>query len=65
MKVSGITDYFAKDEEESFAITRDIVASLNLAETSGIVGEEPNYDTDELETISGLETLDKGNTYMI
>ena len=29
--VSGITDHFAHDEEESFSIARDVVASLNLS----------------------------------
>ena len=27
---SGITDHFAEDEEESFAIVRDVVATLNV-----------------------------------
>jgi len=58
-KVSGITDYFAKDEEESFSITRDIVASLNLEETSSISGEEPLYDVKELNVFAGLGSLDR------
>jgi len=64
-KVSGITDYFAKDEAESFAITRDIVASLNLEESCDIGGEEPAYDVEDLEVLSGLDQLDKVNTYNV
>ena len=37
---SGIVDHFAADEEASFAIARDVIASLNIDEDVAEYGEE-------------------------
>lgn len=58
-KVSGITDHFAFDEEESFSITRDVMASLNLAPTPDMGGEEPVHCEEGMEVLAGLEKLEK------
>jgi len=59
--VSGITDHFAKDEEESFAITRDVIASLNLSPTPSLEmsGSPPLYSANGLEALAGQEKLTK------
>ena len=58
--VSGITDHFAHNEEESFAIARDVVASLNLAPTPHLGDQDPPlYSEDGLEVIGGLPAIDK------
>ena len=57
--VSGITDHFAQDEEESFQITRDVVASLNLSPTPALTDDPPAYSQLGLEVIAGLEVIDK------
>ena len=58
--VSGITDHFAHNEEESFAIARDVVASLNLAPTPHLGDQDPPlYSADGLEVIGGLPAIDK------
>jgi len=59
--VSGITDHFAKDEEESFAITRDVIATLNLSSTPSLemTGESPLYSEDGLEVLAGKDKLDR------
>jgi len=57
--VSGITDHFAQDEEESFSITRDVVASLNLDPTPTLVDDPPLYSEEGLQIIAGLATIDK------
>merc|ERR1719400_2708474 len=58
-EVSGITDHFAQDEEESFQITRDVVASLNLSPTPALNDDPPAYSELGLEVIAGLEVIDK------
>ena len=57
--VSGITDHFAKDEEESFQITRDVVASLNLAPTPALADDPPSIVDEGLDVIAGLDVIDK------
>ena len=57
--VSGITDHFAQDEEESFQIARDVVASLNLSPTPAMTDDPPAYSQLGLEVIAGLEVIDK------
>merc|ERR550519_1872603 len=59
--VSGITDHFAKDEEESFAITRDVIASLNLSPTPPVElgGTPPLYSSEGLEVLAGKKVLEK------
>merc|ERR1719400_1246724 len=59
--VSGITDHFAKDEEESFAITRDVIASLNLSPTPPVElgGTPPLYSSEGLEVLAGKKALEK------
>ena len=59
--VSGITDHFAHDEEESFSIARDVVASLNLSSTPALKDQNdpPLYADDGLDVIAGLPAIDK------
>merc|ERR1712013_953820 len=59
--VSGITDHFAKDEEESFAITRDVIASLNLSPTPTmeLEGTPPLYSSEGLQVLAGKNVLEK------
>lgn len=59
--VSGITDHFAKDEEESFAITRDVMASLNVSATPALElkGSPPLYSREGLEVLAGQDKIDK------
>merc|ERR1711962_800278 len=59
--VSGITDHFAKDEEESFAITRDVIASLNLSPTPTmeLEGTLPLYSSEGLQVLAGKNVLEK------
>ena len=57
--VSGITDHFAQDEEESFQITRDVVASLNLSPSPALTDDPPNISDQGLDVIAGLEVIDK------
>eukprot|EP00092_Neocalanus_flemingeri_P035845 GFUD01039025.1.p1 GENE.GFUD01039025.1~~GFUD01039025.1.p1 ORF type:complete len:550 (-),score=189.29 GFUD01039025.1:85-1734(-) len=57
--VSGITDHFAQDEEESFAITRDVMATLNLDPTPELVDDPPLYSSEGLEVLAGMGTIDK------
>jgi len=57
--VSGITDHFAQDEEESFAITRDVMATLNLDPTPELTDDPPLYSSEGLEVLSGMETINK------
>jgi len=58
--VSGITDHFATDEQESFAITRDVIASLNLDPTPPLQhsGSPPLYSSEGLEVVAGMEEID-------
>jgi len=59
--VSGVADYFAKDEEESFAQVRDIVSGLNLESPREFnpLDDPPEYDINELDTIAGLDHISK------
>ena len=57
--VSGITDHFGQDEEESFAITRDVMATLNLDPTPELVDDPPLYSSEGLEVLAGMENIDK------
>ncbi|XP_023321293.1 methylcrotonoyl-CoA carboxylase beta chain, mitochondrial [Eurytemora carolleeae] len=64
--VSGITDHFAKDEEESFEITRDVVASLNLELTSELDSScPPLYDSTGLEQLAGQTQMLKPDVYAL
>ena len=55
--VSGITDHFAQDEQESFEIIKDVVASLNINEAEekkcGFVAPE-HGGNEMLDTIAGI-----------
>lgn len=59
--VSGITDHFAKDEEESYTIARDVIATLNLSPTPSLemAGSPPLYSAQGLEVLAGKEKLTK------
>jgi len=64
--VSGITDHFAKDEEESFHITRDVIASLNLQCTSALDETDPPlYSEESLDQLAGMDSLDRDNIYSL
>lgn len=58
-QVSGITDHFAKDEQESFEITRDVIATLNLAATPELTQDSPIYNDNGLDIVGGMEVIDK------
>merc|ERR1719474_1225255 len=53
--VSGITDHFAGTEQERFAITRDVMATLNLEPTPDLVDDPPLYSSEGLEILGGLD----------
>ena len=57
--VSGIVDYFASTEDESFDIMRDCVESLNLAPSTDFDAtvDAPLYAADELDILGGLKSL--------
>ena len=47
--VSGCTDHFAVDEQEAFAIARDVVAGFNIEPLSSSEDyDDPAYAADEL-----------------
>jgi len=56
--VSGITDHFAQDEEESFTITRDVMATLNLDPTPHLEDDPPLYSSEGLSVLAGQDTID-------
>merc|ERR1719427_319414 len=56
--VSGITDHFAQDEEESFTITRDVMATLNLDPTPTLIDDPPLYSSEGLSVLAGQDTID-------
>ena len=59
--VSGIVDYFADNESESFDITRDCVESLNLKSSPeasfDVSVDKPLFDVEELDVFGGLDVL--------
>jgi hypothetical protein len=57
--VSGVADYFAATEDESFELARDCVESLNLEPTRdlNIDADEPTFGSDELDVYGGLAAL--------
>jgi acetyl-CoA carboxylase carboxyltransferase component len=57
-RVSGVSDYLARDERDAIRIGREIVAQLNWrkqGESKRVAVEEPRYDPDEL---LGLASFD-------
>lgn len=64
--VSGITDHFAQDEEESFEITRDVIATLNLQTTSPLdLSHPPLYPAEDLNQLAGQHNIDKSGVYAL
>jgi len=64
--VSGITDHFAQNEEESFEITRDVIASLNLPESGHLEDVYPPlYDEQGLLQLAGSDWLQKSDVYSV
>lgn len=62
--VSGIVDYFASDESQSFGLIRDCVESLNLKSTLEMIDvDKPVYDVKELDLIGGLSKLDQAGDF--
>lgn len=58
--VSGITDHFAQDEEDSFTITRDVIASLNIGPSPDMVDDDPPlYSSEGLEVVAGQDVIDR------
>ena len=57
--VSGVADYFAKDEAESFAQVRDIISGLNLVSPRDFNPDEntPLFESSELDYFGGLNDL--------
>ena len=58
---SGVADFFANDEDESFAQVRDIISSLNLdlPQEIDLVQDLPLFDQAELDYFGGLSTISK------
>ena len=58
--VSGVADYFAKDENESFEQVRDIISGLNLISPKEFDPTEnmPRFESTELDYFGGLNSLD-------
>ena len=58
--VSGVADYFAKDESESFTQVRDIISGLNLVSPKEFDPTEnlPLFESTELDYFGGLNSLD-------
>jgi 3-methylcrotonyl-CoA carboxylase beta subunit len=65
--VSGITDHFAQDEAESFQITRDVIASLNLPDSGGDLEDTdpPLYSAQQFLQLAGANFLDKPSVYSV
>ncbi|XP_064083577.1 probable methylcrotonoyl-CoA carboxylase beta chain, mitochondrial isoform X2 [Macrobrachium nipponense] len=64
--VSGVTDYFASTEEESFEILRDLVATLNVDPVSfSPEAEDPFLDASTLNDLSGIEAIDRHKLYAV
>jgi hypothetical protein len=63
--VSGIVDYFAATEDESFEMTRECVESLNLSPTRDLStdGENPIYAAEELDVFGGMNVLGKEGSF--
>ncbi len=61
--VSGVADYFAEDEMESFRQVRDIISGLNLVTPDPIDTEEdaPVYDLTDLDHIGGQDLIGKSD----
>ena len=59
--VSGVADYFAKDEQESFHIVRDIISGLNIEPVRDldISTSPPLFDAQDLNYYGGLTALSK------
>ena len=57
--VSGVADYFAKDENESFTQVRDIISGLNLISPKEFDPTEnmPRFESTELDYFGGLNSL--------
>jgi len=70
---SGIVDHFASDEEASFSIARDVIASLNIdedvTEYDELRSTFPEPDAPEAESllnqISGQDRIEKEDCYAI
>lgn len=62
--VSGVADYFAKDEEESFNQVRDIISGLNEVEPKDFnhLDNPPLFPNAELDYYGGLENVTKDDT---
>jgi len=64
--VSGIVDYFAANESESFDVIRDCVESLNIKPTLeasfNADVNKPAYDVNELDILGGLNLLSHAGT---
>jgi len=58
---SGVADYFAKDEYESFTQVRDIISSLNLDQPKSFDPNDnaPDYNSSELDYFGGLKDISK------
>lgn len=59
--VSGVADYFAKDEQESFDQVRDIISGLNMEAPKDFnpVENQPAFDPVELDYFGGLDVITK------
>lgn len=59
--VSGVADYFAQDEMESFQMVRDIISGLNMEQAKEFCTEvnAPQFSTQDLVYYGGLNELTK------
>ena len=62
-RVSGCVDHFAKNEEESYDICRDVILSLNLPDVQyPTSSQQPLYD---IEDLNGIVSPDNPNAHQV
>ena len=61
--VSGVADYFAQNEMESFVMVRDIISGLNMepAKEFSTSANPPQFSAQDLAYYGGLNKLDKAD----
>jgi 3-methylcrotonyl-CoA carboxylase beta subunit len=66
-QVSGVADYFAADEKESFAQVRDIISGLNLTPPQNLdpAQNAPIFASTELDYFGGLDNITKADVKSI
>jgi 3-methylcrotonyl-CoA carboxylase beta subunit len=65
---SGVADYFAQDELESFAQVRDIISGLNLEPPARMLDpneDAPVHESADLDYLGGLASLSKEDVRLV